>query len=143
MYAFKHQISHQTFSSTNETFSYTTVAIRHSHRRNFSVLTTKLMVLPLLLVVTFKMDKNLVFSTFRSIFDLEFRPSTSSFDPRPRLSNLDPRAIYDPRPLTRYSLSSIDISWNQEISHFINIYSLVSIYITRYPSISIYNTFHP
>ena len=51
------------------------IAIRHRHRRNFSVLTAKLIVLPRLMVVkVFKMDKNLVFSTF---------------DPRPRLLTLD------------------------------------------------------
>jgi hypothetical protein len=68
------QTSHQTFSSTTETFSIQYIVIRLD-KRNFSVLTAKLIVLPRLMVVIFKMDKNLVFSTFDPRFltlDLDF-----------------------------------------------------------------------
>ena len=120
MYAFKHQISHQTFSSTSETFNYTIhshtaspygIAIRHNHTaqpygiaihwRNFSVLTAKLIVLPRLMVVKLlKWIKNLVFSTFDPrprLLTLDFWPST--FDPRLLTLDFWP-STFDPRLLT-------------------------------------------
>ena len=78
MYAFKHQTSHQTFSSTSETFSYTvhSIAIRHSHTQAkfFSFDSETNCFAAFNGCKTYKMDKNLVFSTF---------------DPRPRLLTLD------------------------------------------------------
>jgi hypothetical protein len=73
----KHQTSQQTFDLVPQAklsvIQY--IAIRHSHRRNFSVLTTKLANCFAAFngCKTFKMDTKLVFSTFdRRLLTLDF-----------------------------------------------------------------------